>query len=330
MNHETAIYITTMREDYYLVKALVASIEAHLPDPRILIIPDDDYRDESMCGYPVFRPTDPRVLALDGYYKKMRLFWGPAERFIHMDADQLVLRDLAPYVERVASRSRPFLLYNRHSGARDKIQQEGETAHRSEFLDRTGEIDWLERFDPAIRWQSLPMINSGEFAASRDAIDHDDFLDTYARARRFYADHGLGVMNHSRRPGPFMADQGFFSYYMAKRCPLVAVEILYDLYGWSGRSEDIVRFRPDDHSDPLSWVLIHWAGCLRPGPMPCPGRSRLALEWRRAHRRYTWTRRDAVGYVADVAADGVRLFRTAGSKVKRWLKRPWSGGRLAL
>lgn len=327
MSQETAIYITTMRADYCLAKALVSSIEANLPGPRIFIIPDDDYRGDSMFGYPVFRPTDPRVLALDGFYKKMRLFWGPAERFIHMDADQLVLRDLTAYVAYVAAHSRPFVLYNRHTGARDKIQSEGESAHRREFLDRIGEIDWLERFDPSIRWQSLPLINSGEFAASSDAIDQEDFLDTFARARRFYADNGLGAMNRSRRPGPFMGDQGFFSYYMGKRSAAVAVEILYNLYCWTGRIDQLVRFRPNDRTDPLTWVAVHWAGCLRPGPIPCPGRSPLAREWRRAHRRYTWTRGDVAGYAADAAADVVMLLRTAGSKVKRQLKRLLSVGR---
>lgn len=321
MNKAPAIYITTMRADYHLAKALVASIEAHLPNPRILVIPDDDYRGDSMFGYPVFRPCDRRVLALGGFYKKMRVFWGPADRFIHMDADQLVLRDLTGYVQLVASQVRPFLLYNRHTGAQEKIRREGEPAHRHEFEDRLGEIDWLERFDPSVRWQSLPLLNSGEFAASRDAVDPDEFLDTFDRACRFYVDHGLGTMIHSRRPGPFMGDQGFLSYFIGKRGTEVNVEAIANLYCWAGRIEELVRFRPNEPSTPLSWVAVHWAGIPRLGPLPFPGRSPLAAEWRRAYRRYTWSRRDAVGYAADVAADAVRLLRAGASAMKQKVMR---------
>lgn len=329
MSHQTAIFITTMRGDYYLAKALVSSIETHLSDPRIFVIPDDDYRRESMFGYPVFRPTDQRVLALDGYYKKMRLFWGPAERFIHMDADQLVLRDLTSYVEYVTSRTRPFLVYSRRSRWWSRMQRDGEPAHRDAVTGMVGEIDWMERFDPSVRWQSLPMINGGEFAASRDAIDHEDFLATLARARRFYTEHGLGAMTSSRRPGPFMSDQGFLSYYMSKRRSGVVVESLDDLYGWAGSIDELARFRPDDRSTPMSWVALHWAGCLRPGPIPFPGRSPLAREWRHAHRRYIYTRRDAVGYVVDVAADITRLLRIAASQLKRGLRRFFSAAKPA-
>ena len=43
------------------------------------------------------------IIGFGGAGEFVRVFWGPAERFMHMDADQLVLRDLQPYLDTIAA-----------------------------------------------------------------------------------------------------------------------------------------------------------------------------------------------------------------------------------
>lgn len=313
-----AIYVSTMRADYHLAKALVASIEAHVRAPRIYVLPDDDYPGDEIFGHPVWRPTDPEVLKLDRFYKKLRIFWGPAERFIHMDADQLVLRDLDPYLDLVAATQGPFVFANRRSSTWRKLQAADESARKAAYESMTGNVAALAAFDPTFDWRAGHLLNSGEFAASRDAVDRDTMLEAFARARRFYAERDLGTMTSSRL-GPFMGDQGFLSYLLAAHAPATTVEWLDDLYAWGGR-EELTRYRDDDHTDPLKWVAIHWAGCPRPGPIPIPGRAVCAADWRRFHRRACLRRGEMGGYVRDVFKDAGTLAWQAASRVKRRLR----------
>ena len=312
-----AIYVSTMRSDYRLAKALIASIEDHLRSPLIYVIPDDDYPGDEMFGHPVWRPTDPRVLELDRYYKKLRAFWGPAERFVHMDADQLVLRDLKPYLDTIAAAEGPFVMANRRSSTRKKLEASDESSRKRYFEAMTGDVAALASFDPAYDWREGHLLNSGEFSASRNAIDHETFLDVFARGKLFYAEHGMGPMT-GMRSGPFYTDQGFLSYFLAAYASGTRVEWLDDLYSWGG-CDELTHYRNDDSTDPLKWVAIHWAGCPRPGPIPLPGRAVCASLWRRDHRRYCRRHGDWSGYVQDCLQDAGVLAWQAGSRLKRWL-----------
>jgi len=312
-----AIYVSTMRSDYRLAKALIASIESHLQSPLIYVIPDDDHPSDEMFGHPVWRPTDPRILELDRYYKKLRVFWGPAERFVHMDADQLVLRDLKPYLDTIAAAQEPFVMANRRSSTTKKLEAADESARRQAIATTTGDPAALVAFDPSFDWRDAHLLNSGEFSASRDAIDRDTFLAVFTKAKQFYAERGLGNMTGSRI-GPFMGDQGFLSYFLAAHAPGTRVEWLDDLYAWGGRDE-LTHYRDDDHTDPLKWVAVHWAGCPRPGPIPLPGRAVCAAQWRREHRSYCRLRGDWSGYAQDCLQDAGALAWQAGSRLKRRL-----------
>ena len=310
-----AIYVSTMRSDYRLAKALVASIEAHVRSPRIYLIPDDDYPGDEMFGHPVWRPTDPRILELDRYYKKLRVFWGPAERFMHMDADQWLLSSLTE--DYFAAAEGPFVMASRRSSTWKNLQAADESARKRALEVMTGNTAALALFDPAFDWRDAHLLNSGEFSASRDAVDHDTFLAVFSKAKQFYADQGLGTMTGSRI-GPFMGDQGFLSYFLAAHAPGTRVEWLDDLYAWGGRDE-LTRYRNDDHTDPLKWVAVHWAGCPRPGPIPLPGRAVCAADWRRDHRRYCRLRGDWLGYVEDCLQDAGTLAWQVASRMKRRL-----------
>ena len=312
-----AIYVSTMRADYRLAKALIASIEAHVRSPLIYVIPDDDYPRDEMFGHPVWRPDNPRVLELDRYYKKLRVFWGPAERFMHMDADQLVLRDLQPYLDHIAEAEGPFGMANRRSSTWQKRDASDESARKQAIAGMTGDPEALADFDLSFDWRRAHLLNSGEFSASRDAVDRDTFLAVFAKGRQFYAERGLGNMTGSRI-GPFMGDQGFLSYFLAAHAPGTRVEWLDDLYAWGGRDE-LTHYRNDDHTDPLKWVAVHWAGCPRPGPIPLPGRAVCAAQWRRDHRRFCRHRGDWSGYLQDCLEDAGVLAWQAGSRLKRRL-----------
>ena len=73
----------------------------------------------------------------------------------------------------------------------------------------------------------------------------------------------------------------------------------------------------DDHTDPLKWVALHWAGCPRPGPLPLPGRAVCAAQWRKSHRRFCRLHGDWSGYLGDCLKDARTLAWQAGSRLKR-------------
>ncbi len=292
---EFAIYVSTMRSDYRLAKALIASLEAFLGRPPILIVPDDDHPGDSMFGYPVWRPADARVAELVGYYKKLRIFWGPARRFVHLDADQLALRDPSPWFADITSRQVPFFVANRKLGTFAEWAQGDESAKARIFTARVGDIPLLSRFDPRFDWRGRYPLNSGEFAASRDVIDPDLFLRTFRQARDYHRScTGRDDLCFSRT-GPFMTDQGFLHYFLARHCAGSSFEWIDDLFR-SGASVD-----GQLGSAPLPWsgTMVHWAGCPRPGPVPVRGRIPFAAEWRRRYFEYCRSRGDWSGACRD-------------------------------
>jgi hypothetical protein len=309
------IYVTTMRSDYRLAKALIASIEAFSSCRDIVVLPDDDYREPTMFGYPVWRPTDPRVLALDGYYKKLRIFWGPAERFMLVDADQLVLKNLDPFLARLADLEPPFFVVNRSTRVLAEWQQPG---NRSRICrDQVGDGRFLRPFDDAYDLETQQPFCSGEFAASRDVVRHDHLLDVFEQARAMHREQIPGTELVRSRAGMFMADQGFLNYYVRRWCPAEHFAWIDDLYWWGGNSESLDR---DDAADgPLKGVLMHWAGCPRPGPIPLWFSPPKAREWRGHYRTYCRSRRDWGGFLADTRDYVVHSSREGASRAKRRL-----------
>jgi hypothetical protein len=314
--NDVAIYVTTTRADYRHAKALIASIEARSSCRRIWIVPDDDHREPTMFGYPVWRPTDPRVLRLDGYYKKLRVFWGPAERFMHCDADQLALRDLDPLLDRLATLPRPFFLANLSTRVHDDWQN-GD--RRRVFIHRAGDPELLRKFDATYDWERWFPFNSGEFSASRDAVDQQLLLDVYEEASARHAELTPGRPMMRSRDGMFMSDQGFLNYFINRWCPAVNVEWIENLYLWGGLEERLPPASPETSA--FRGALIHWAGCNRPGPLPVPTGVPHARDWRRYHRAYCRSRGDWRGFLRDVSEQIVRVTRDFVSGVKRRLVR---------
>jgi hypothetical protein len=310
-----AIYISTMRSDYRLAKALVASLEAFIERPPIIIIPDDDHRGDAMFGYPTWRPEDSRVAALVGYYKKLRIFWGPAKRFVHLDADQLALRDPVPWIRTVIDKRGPFFIANRKLGMWPEWEGGDDRKRARIFSLRVGDISLISEFDPQFDWQTRYPLNSGEFAASRDAVDGERLLATFRRARDFHRQRtGSDDLCHSRR-GLFMSDQGFLHYFLVRHCPHAEFEWVDDLF-CSGSTPDGQLGATE-----LPWkaTFVHWAGCTRPGPLPLSVGVPHARAWRRSYLAYCRSRRDWIGALVDSAAHLWLTARDAGSVMKRRL-----------
>jgi hypothetical protein len=317
-----AIYVSTMRSDYRLAKALVSSLEAFIDRPPIVVVPDDDFRGESMFGYPIWRPGDGRVAELVGYYKKLRIFWGPARRFVHFDADQLALRDPSPWLADVMSRQAPFFVANRKLGAWAEWDSGDEPTRARIFTARVGDIPLLSAFDREFDWRVRYPLNSGEFAASRDVIDPDLFLSTFRQARTYHLSCiGRDDMCFSRA-GPFMSDQGFLHYFLARHCPQSSFEWVDDLFR-SGASVD-----GQLGSSPLPWsgTMVHWAGCARPGPVPVRGRIPYAREWRRRYFEYCRSRGDWSGACLDSGQYLLSTSRDLASAAKKALRRSVGAG----
>lgn len=318
MSPDVAIYVSTMRSDYRFAKALVASIEAHAGPARIFILPDDDYREPGMFGHPVWRPTDPNVLELVGFYKKLRVFWGPAERFLHLDADQLVLRDLGPLLSHLASKPRPFVFANRNTHDARLWDQGSDNDRARMFANRAGDVRLLQAFDPGFDWRARFPLNSGEFAASVDAIDRAAFLDVFAHAREFDRLHGPGIDLRFSRSGLFMSDQGFLHYFLMRHSPDVPIEWVDDVFRWGGRSDGLLP----GHKPRNDWegAIVHWAGCRRPGPLPLrPGVPRAA-EWRRRYLEHCRKHGDWSGLISDSVAYATHTLREVASGWKRLLR----------
>ena len=315
---EVCLYVCTTRSDYVLAKALVASLRVHAPSSRIIVLPDDDYPNATMFGCEVWKPEDPRVRSLDRFYKKLRIFWGPAERFVFFDADQLVVRPLRPWLELVARMPSPFFAANQSRRVHGEWTSGGDAARERIFRERVGRRDEIARFDPEIGWMANFAFNSGEFAASRDAVDQAEILETFERAREHHARHSADDPLEGSRNALFMGDQGFLNYYMGRFRPHVAIRWVPDLHLWGGHAE--AREQPAGASTDMEGSIIHWAGCPRPGPRPLEPWIPRHAAWQRAYLRQCLESGDYAGAIEDSFRQVVHVARRWGSGLKRLLR----------
>jgi hypothetical protein len=309
--NKVAVYITTTPHDYYLAKALIASIQHYCPELPIYLLPDDSYRGSHLFGCPVWRPSDERVLELDGYYKKLRIFWGPEERFIFLDADMLLLKDPSKLLAQIADRKDPFLLVCGESKWAQLWREGDEDEKRSSFEQWVGNIELIHRFDGQYDWRVRVPFSSGFIAASQNVLDRERLLHTFQLARSFHADTKPERRLTVSRKGIFMGDQGFLNYFVVKAG--VEVERLDDVFLWGGDKE--LWQQRASLPGPYAGLLIHWAGCPRPGLLRfgIPG----GKEWKRFYLDYCRQHSDYPGLVREVIEERIRTFKQIGSRVKR-------------
>lgn len=316
---EVSIYIATTQADYRLAKALVASIERLAPGTPVIMLPDDDFPDATMFGHPVWRPVDPRVRALDGFYKKLRVFWGPAERFLFFDADQLVVRPLAPLFRILGGFPTPFFAPNLSSRVHGEWQSGTPGDRLRIFRERAGDPDRISQFDPLYDWGARFPFNSGEFAASRDAIDHEQLLEAFERAQDFHHAGSPDDPLIRSRSALFMGDQGFLNYYMARFRPGVELNWLMDVHWWGGHPE--ARRRPASDTPAIEGAIIHWAGCPRPGPIPMEPLIPGHLRWQAFYLAHCLRHGDVRGLIADSASHVHHVGRRWASSIVRSIRR---------
>ena len=316
---DLAVYITTTRSNYYLCKALIASLEQFARRPAIYILPEDSYAKDAMFGYPVWRPQDPRVLALNYYYTKLRIFWGPAERFLYLDADVLALKDLLPLTEFIEAHKAPFVaVYDVADHV--KLWRDAGQAVRDEIHTRwVGDVDKIRRFDPGYVFPEIMPFETGFFCASRDAVNHEAFLDTFERAARFNSSKGeVSALTRPRKALFNQADMGFLNYFLSSQ--KIGAERLEDAVLWGGNRS---RFeRRDQLQGPLTGLFCHWSGCARPGPWPIrlarvPGQR----EWRKQYIAFCKSRNDWRGGGKDLVEDLARCARQRCSSAKQFVAR---------
>jgi hypothetical protein len=319
-----AIYITTTRPNYYLCKALIASLEVHADRPAIYILPEDDYAKETMFGYPVWRPQDPRVLALNYYFTKLRIFWGPAERFLYLDADMLALKDIRGLLQFIDSFKAPFVMVYNQTDHAKKWKEETQIGRADIHRQWVGDADWIRRFDPSYDIPEAMPFESGFFCASRNAINHDAFLDTFERAVRFNSAQGeIRALTQARRALFNQADQGFLNYFTTRNN--IKIERLDDVCLWGGNA---LRFDARDQlKGPFAGLFCHWAGCPRPGPWPIRlVRIPAHREWRKHYFAFCRSRRNFRGMVRDMAEDLWRCTIQRLSVTKRAVLRQFARG----
>jgi hypothetical protein len=302
-------YISTTPSDYYLTKALVSSIQHYCPYSHIYILPDDFCDKRELFGCPIWRPEDPYVLALDGYYKKLRIFWGPAKSFVYLDADMLVLKDLKPLTTYIALQNQPFLMTCLESKFLPLWCKGGEIARKEIFKNTVGQLQLILDFDPKYKWEARIPFHSGFIAASHDYINHKDLLDTFFATKLYHEKREKNKFTTSRT-GIFMSDQGFINYYLAKY--ELAVEYIKDIVIWGGNK---IYWAESIHlTDSLSGLFVHWAGCPRPGIIPrsVPGQS----EWTHEYLKQCKTPNDYLGLINDFKDDIYRLCKNTCSRFK--------------
>ena len=293
---EFAIYVNTSKRDYRLAKALIASLKHYGDDPLIYVMPDDGYEHETIFGQPVWHPKNPRVSELAHYYTSLRVFYGPAQRFLYLDADILALRDIIPFLNHIKAQEPPFLLVNNQTHHAEQWARQSAEEREETYASWVGDPARIATFDNAYNFHRRVPFNSGFFASTKDSIDRKDLLETFRRARSFNERQNSERFTSSRK-ALFMGDQGFLNYY-ADVCD-IRLRWADDAYIWGG---DPALFSGErDEDQPFAGMFVHWAGCPRPGPIPLRPGIPKASEWRSFYWDYCREYGDWSGFGTDAA-----------------------------
>ena len=260
MTADFGIYIKTFRADYYLARALIASLEDHAPGVPIMMVPDDGYAEPTLWGLPVLHMEEPFFARLRGYLKKLWVFWGPYERFLYLDADQIALKSLTPLIDSALAREAPFMIVDENPSVLETFERGGEDAERN-FRVAAGDPDLLARLDLPIDLRDFYPFASGDFVSSRNAFDLDEFKQLYEEIAALHREVGIGAPGTTRE-GPFSAEQGLINYLTYSTG--IEIERIPTMFIWGGKSLADYRLAVDGPQDPRSHLFVHWGGCPRP------------------------------------------------------------------
>ncbi len=308
------IYIKTFERDYHLARALVSSIRRHSGSVPITIVPGDGHTRSQIWGENALVLDDPFLERLEGYFKKMWVFFGPYDRFVYLDADTLALKSVEPLLRYVAGLEEPFFAACRESKFDAAYEGDGEDARRAIVRDSVGDEALLAELDPGWRSEGFRPFNSSFFATHRSYVDKPTLRDVFEHANAINERHGKPRLYRSRE-GVFMGDQGLLNYLVWKTG--VPPLSLPDVFVWGGRA-DAQLASPGD--SPLERVFVTWAGNLRPTLIR---RSVPAgREWARDYVHHFRTNGGPLSFVGNAARhvgrdEWLRFRRWAARRLKR-------------
>lgn len=251
------VYFSANDKVYDWTIAFLNSFRTFNPDLRLILIPFNEQCDRLLqlkerYNFEVYiDPSFPRLEAIGQafelghtptglyWFRRYAAFWGPLNRFMYLDARQVVLADLKPFIEALDQFGFDFLHYD---CAIDQVYEPG--VFRQELL-RQG------------RGRGF---NSGRWAAREEIFTIEEFEQL--------ASDALKIRNHLNSRN---TDQAFINYCcdMKPVCYGHFAEVIGGIChnGWARQSGKIYQnidkyFLWDygglDHKKQV--ILVHWAG----------------------------------------------------------------------
>lgn len=263
---DTAVYFSANDAILPWARAFLASLRETSPGLPVVLIPFNDQCESLLSLQRVFDfqvYTDPSFADLEElgeryevghtphgryWFRRYAAFWGVAKTFIYLDARQVVLADLQPYLESFAESTYDLVHFDTAIG---QVYEPG--PHRESLLvDRRGRG-----------------FNSGRWFSKRGAVTREDLIRLGYESLRIR--HELNPRN---------TDQAFINY-VADHLPMQTAHVA-DLFAevarsaWARRTGSAFRDRSGiwrvwDHGglDHLKQLLIlHWAGIRDTPTMP--------------------------------------------------------------
>lgn len=256
-NLEIGVYFSANDVVYDWTIAFLNSFRKFNPDLRLILIPFNDKCDrllqlQNKYNFEVYiDPSFDRLEAIGQafelghtptgpyWFRRYAAFWGTLDRFLYLDARQVILADLTPFLTALDEFSFDFLYYD---CAIDQVYEPGE--FRQQLL-RQGKGRGF---------------NSGRWAARKGLFSIDEFEQLATEALKI-----------REQLNPRNTDQAFINYCCDMK-PVVAghlAEVIGGICqnGWARQSGHIYQgnnkyYRWDygglDHKKQI--ILVHWAG----------------------------------------------------------------------
>jgi hypothetical protein len=172
-------------DDKFMVQATLASIRHFCPGVPICLVADGDVDVsdlEKQYGVVVVRTDellDSRMknLCCGSYYAKLTAMWeGPFEHFVWLDSDAIVWGDFTSQIDF----SLDFqIFWSEISIPADTVEVPHWLGHFYFNLDN------LLQCDPAFEWRGLPYFSTGAFAARKNAISFERWLEVKSWEKKF-------------------------------------------------------------------------------------------------------------------------------------------------
>lgn len=184
--------------DRFMVQATLASVRQYLPEIPVCLVADGavDVSDlEAEYDLIVLRVSELSSSVMRGFsgsfHAKQVVMWeGPFERFVWLDSDAIVWGN---FIEKIREDLDFQILWSEISIPEDSIEAPGWLAHYYFDLDR------LLQIDPEFKWQGLPYFAAGVFAARRNVIGFDHYLEIKELSDRnpgLFAFGDMGILNY--------------------------------------------------------------------------------------------------------------------------------------